>query len=179
MVEKAPKHTNLHIQPKPKGGARPGAGRPTTYSQEMSDTITKLIVDENTNLWRICKRPGMPEYSVVWGWMSRHPEFDLAYRKACAERAHHVAREIEELEDLVLLGVYSPQQASVVTTMKRWRAKMLNPREYGDVQRTEISAPGGGPVEFKDETSNAARIAALVGIAATRKREDDAQQLLH
>lgn len=169
----------MQAERKGPGGARPGAGRPTTYSQEMADAITNAIVNENTNLWRICKRPGMPEYSVVWGWMSRYPEFDLAYRKACEERAHHVAREIEELEDLVLLGVYTPQQAQVVTTMKRWRAKILNPRMYGDVQRTEISAPGGGPVEFKDETSNAARIAALVGIAATRKAEDDAQQLLH
>jgi hypothetical protein len=151
------------------GGARAGAGRPTLYSQAIVDEVIRLMVDEDMNLWRISKREGMPVYSTFWRWMAEHADFESAYRRAEQVRAHHVQHDIERLELKVLKGTVTPQQAAALTNMKRWRAKVMNPRVFGDVTRAEVSGPSGGPIEVKDEAATSARIASLVQLALMRR----------
>ena len=153
------------------GGKREGAGRPTLYTEEVGEEVLRLMIDENLSLVTISKRDDMPSYSTLWRWQRSYPEFEVRVSEAERARATRVPHEIAELEDEVRMEVISPAQGNTLIKAKHMRAQMMAPRDFNPVQRHELTGANGAPLELsRDESTSAARLAALVLLAVQRSQ---------
>jgi hypothetical protein len=84
--------------------------------------------------------------------------------------------EMADIERDTLDGSVDPKAANVVLSSKRWRAAKLAPKKYGDRIHTELTGADGGPVQI-DDTERAAKVAAILAHAQTR-RDADASDLV-
>jgi hypothetical protein len=73
-------------------------GAPTTYSTHMASIIC-IRIAEGESLREIVKTVGMPDRSVVYDWLLRHPSFADQYTRAREEQADTLADEIIDIAD--------------------------------------------------------------------------------
>lgn len=103
-------------------------------------------IAEGVTLRRFCAELGVDRGSLRrWAALDaeRKRQFDLARIEA--------ATAFEELADEELENAKDPFQLAKAKERGyhwRWRAAMADPRRYGN--RTEISGPGGGPIELDE-----------------------------
>lgn len=117
--------------PRVKPEDRKKTGRPTRYTQRLSDAICSELA-EGKSLRTICERPSRPTLRTVFYWLRTQPEFLQQYARAKDDSADSMADKIQEVADKTLEGKYDAQAARVAIDAFKWTASKLKPKKYGD-----------------------------------------------
>lgn len=162
-------------------------GRLSTFNREIADSICeRLAVGES--LRSICRDEGMPSDASVRRWVLADIEgFAAQYTRARDIGLDAMADEILDVADdgrndwveretargstYVALNEEALGRSRLRVDARKWYLSKLAPKRYGDTNKVELSGPDGGPVQFSD-TERAARLAAIMALAAKRKAED-------
>jgi len=140
MTDKAEKPTKQAAPKKP-------TGRPSTFSQEIADTIC-VRLGQGESLRTILKTEGMPAQGTVYVWLLKHPSFQEQYVRAREEQAETHADEIVDIADetpetvevrdkegnvvdIKLDSAYIAWQKQRIDARK-WNASKQRPKKYGD-----------------------------------------------
>jgi len=143
-------------------------GRPTTYSNHIASVICTRIA-EGESLREIVKDAGMPDRSVVYDWLLRHPSFADQYTRAREEQADTLADEIiaiaDEQPEIIAVtdkktgaliehkldGAFLQWQKNRIDARK-WTAMKLKPKKYGD--KLALGGDADAPPIKTEETSS-------------------------
>lgn len=109
------------------------AGRPTTYTIEIADTVCEQIAD-GKSMRTICKPDDMPAMSSIFKWLRIHSEFTDQYEKAKLEQAEAFT---EEMVDIADDKSGDTQRDRLRVDTRKWIASKLKPKKYGDRTTTE------------------------------------------
>jgi len=123
-------------------GKHPG-GRPSSYSQDVVDTILERIMD-GESLRSICNAPEMPAKVTVLKWLRDNEEFATHYTRAKEEQADSLEDDILAVADNPSLD---PADKRVRIDARKWIAAKLKPKKYGDKVTQEHTGPNGGAVQ--------------------------------
>ena len=144
-------------------------GAPTTYNTHIAMVICMRIA-EGESLREIVKTDGMPDRTVVYDWLLRHPEFANQYTRAREEQADTLADEIiaiadEQPEVIAVVdkktgaliehkldGAFLQWQKNRIEARK-WTAMKLKPKKYGDRMAVE-GVEGGAAIKTEDTNAN-------------------------
>jgi hypothetical protein len=148
----------------PKATKRPprrsGPGRPTMYSPELADEIcTRVGLRESMS--QICSLPGMPTERTILAWRLRHDDFAEKLERARQHRALARADKIDDYVAQLAAGKLDPNAARVMIDAEKWQASKELPKRYGDKITTEVSGPGGQPVQVESTAAVRALVEAL------------------
>ena len=91
------------------------AGRPTTYSEELTA--------------KICRDDDMPSMASIFLWLGKYPEFSESYTRAREAQAETHADRIVEIADDETLD---PNHKRIMVDARKWVAAKLKPKRYGD-----------------------------------------------
>lgn len=161
-------------------GESRGRGRPSTYSEEMANTICERLADGESLLAILENGDGMPAYRTVMQWLEAHEDFAQNYARS---RAVHADREFERIQQIAddgsndwiesndpnnpgyrLNGENIARSRLRVDTLK-WRLGRMAPKKYGDRTAVEMTGADGGPIVTRDETQGLGAVkAALVAM---------------
>lgn len=169
------------------------AGRPSSYTQEMANTICELIAD-GQSLRSICQADDMPAKSTVFKWLTQNKDFADQYARARETQADAIFDEILSISDEktvaleygegdekavveVALDSVAVQRNRLRVDARKWMAGKLRPKVYGDKQTLEHSGPDGGPIEHTHAVSAETRglLEGLSSIGANRGAETPVQ----
>jgi hypothetical protein len=163
---KTPKaQTQAQGSPAPKKNP---VGAPTTYNTHIATVICTRIA-EGESLREIVRTDGMPDRTVVYDWLLRHPEFANQYTRAREEQADTLADEIIAIADespeidqikdkegnvidLKIDSGYVAYQKQRIEARK-WTAMKLKPKKYGDRVALE-GVEGGAAIKTEDTNAN-------------------------
>jgi len=147
------------------------------YTPELGAEICKRMVTRcpirrrMLSLTEICAAEDMPHEETVRRWRKLHPDFGGLYAHAREERTHIMAEEVVEISDQEPDNVRARNRMDA----RKWFASRVNRRDYGDKVDSEISGPGGKPIEINsgDMTEAARRIAFMLraGFEAQKRAE--------
>jgi hypothetical protein len=172
MPETAKKPAKASNATKPRGKAPAPAknpvGAPTTYNNHIA-TVICMRIAEGESLREIVKTNGMPDRTVVYDWLLRHPEFANQYTRAREEQADTLADEIIAIADespeidqikdkegnvldLKIDSGYVAYQKQRIEARK-WTAMKLKPKKYGDRVALE-GVEGGAAIKTEDTNAN-------------------------
>ena len=144
-------------------------GAPTTYNTHIAMVICMRIA-EGESLREIVKTDGMPDRTVVYDWLLRHPEFANQYTRAREEQADTLADEIiaiaDEQPEIIAVtdkktgaliehkldGAFLQWQKNRIEARK-WTAMKLKPKKYGDRVALE-GVEGGAAIKTEDTNAN-------------------------
>ena len=167
-------------------------GRKSDYSREVAAAICAEIAVGKC-LREICASAGMPGMTTVFRWLAQHEEFRAMYGAARQAQADYLAEELLEIADdarndwverrredgtiVTVLNGEHIQRSRVRIDTRKWLLAKLQPKKYGDVQQTQLTGPGGGPLQVERSLSalgdlSDAELAFLEGIV--RRRACDA-----
>jgi len=143
-------------------------GAPTTYNTHITSIIC-IRIAEGESLREIVKTAGMPDRTVIYDWLLRHPEFANQYARAREEQADTLADEIiaiadespETVEvrdkngnvlDIKIDSGYVNYQRQRIDARK-WTAMKLKPKKYGDRVALE-GVEDGAAIKTEDTNAN-------------------------
>lgn len=100
--------------------------------------LTKMVqmIEQGMPHRVIAKAAGVP-VSSLWSWMNSTPE----RRQACARARQRAAQSMDEMAEQVLMEARDPfelAKAKELAVHYRWRAKVMNPKGYGDRVDVEV-----------------------------------------
>ena len=154
---------------KPVAPKKNPVGAPTTYNTHIANVICMRIA-EGESLREIVRTDGMPDRTVVYDWLLRHPEFANQYTRAREEQADTLADEIiaiadEQPEVIAVVdkktgaliehkldGAFLQWQKNRIEARK-WTAMKLKPKKYGDRVALE-GVEGGAAIKTEDTNAN-------------------------
>lgn len=154
-------------------------GRPTLYSDNLSDKICSLL-SEGQSLRAVCREEGMPCAATVFSWLRTIPEFLEQYEKAKQESADAMVDEILDIADnanndwMEISGDSEGykqngeaiQRSRLRVDTRKWIASKLKPKKYGDKLETVHS----GSIGLKDLSD--AQLDARLGSIIEPESED-------
>lgn len=172
-----------------------GAGRPTTYTEELTaEILSRLAGGESMNA--ICKEDDMPSRQTVFLWLRTYPDFMNMYVIAKEEAADVYAEDIVDIADNeVTQPLIDPEtkmpvldkrghvvrvkdnvsvnHARLRIDARKWVASKLKPKKYGDRVAQEITGKDGGPIEYSSISDGElnARIEALLNACSNPDKE--------
>ena len=132
----------------------PANGRPSSYTQEIADTICTRIA-EGESLRTICVSDDIPSITSVRRWLAdeKRDGFRLQYACAREEQADFYADAIIEIADTE----EDPQKARVRIDARKWYAGKLKPKKYGEriaspvtISNVNITADGMTDAELEE-----------------------------
>lgn len=123
-------------------------GRPSKYSEEMTDKLCELI-SQGKSLRYICSLPEMPSETRVYAWLSENESFRDKYARARELQAEFYANEIVEIADSVQEDVSAVAKARLQVDTRKWVASKLAPKKYGDKVQQEVSGDLGVNMSLK------------------------------
>lgn len=138
-------------------------GRPSTYSDEIANTICDEIA-KGRSLKSICDNDeGMPVMSTVFLWLSKNNEFSENYARAKDSSAEVDHEKLEEIGDIAIEDskTVDPKAAgAVVSAYKlkadniKWLMERKKPKKYGS--KVDLTSGGepikGNTIVFSDFT---------------------------
>jgi hypothetical protein len=155
-------------------------GRPSIYSDELADKICDEVM-EGKSLVTICREPGMPHRLTVLRWLTdeKHQYFCDSYARAKEIQADKFAEEIIDIADNVELGETVTEKPTgterkfgdmtehrrLKIDARKWYAAKLSAK-YREKAGVDVTNSDGS---LTDDTTRAARLAALVDTAKARK----------
>ena len=122
--------------------SKPGPGRPTIYSDEISLEVCQRIAMREP-LSKICSDPRMPCETTIYNWKFKHPEFMANYARAREHRADARADAIDDYMELLKAGKLDPHAARVLIDAEKWQAGKENAKRYSDIIRAEVTGSDG------------------------------------
>lgn len=165
-------------------------GRPTIYTPQLAAIICERLA-AGESLRAICRDEGMPNRSTVSDWVIRDIDgFSGQYTRARDFGLDELADEILGIADNPQEGVRREESEDgykevredmlghrkLQVDARKWYLSKLAPKKYGEKIQQEITGANGGPLEIS-ETDRAAKVAALIAQAQTR-RDTDASDLI-
>ena len=138
------------------------AGRPTDYSDELSDLIcSRLSIGESMR--SICLDADMPVQTTMFRWLREKPEFKQQYEISKEESAESLADEMVFIADhevsqpvmedglpvmidgvpVMTVDTVAVAHAKLRIDTRKWAASKLKPKKYGDRQHIEHSGKVG------------------------------------
>ncbi|TGT36205.1 terminase small subunit protein [Mesorhizobium sp. M8A.F.Ca.ET.165.01.1.1] len=135
--------------------------RPTSYSQEIADTICERLAD-GQSLRSICEAEDMPSRSTVFNWLlkSDHAAFLDQYTRA---RELQTDGHVDEMPDIAddsrndymtrtngdgstteQLNSENIQRARLRIDTRKWIAERMRPKKYGS--KVALTDGDGGPL---------------------------------
>lgn len=147
-------------------------GRQSIYTPELAERVLAELRKHGSTL-KAAKAVGI-ERETITRWCELFPDFEPHYARAKAEGIDalvedtiNIADEPPPSTDKGAVDTGAVAHAKLRIETRRWYAERLAARKYGVLQKTEISGPGGGPIEI-DETARASRVAALLATGKDR-----------
>lgn len=153
-----------------------GAGRPSSYNQEIADKICEKVATTALSLRTICDDDNMPCVATVLNWLGSNAEFLAQYTRAKEAQADYLAEEMLDIADdgsndfmTIVKGDESYEvenkewtsRSKLRLETRKWIASKLKPRKYGDKLEVEqkltvVNAPSWleetiPPVERPDQ----------------------------
>jgi hypothetical protein len=134
-------------------------GRPTKYKEEYVDLAYKfcLLGADDKDLARMFD----VEEQTINNWKTEHPEFFESLKRGkeeadatIAQKLYHRAKGYEHPEDKIFNDNGKPLIVPTIkhyppdTTAAIFWLKNRQPQRWRDRVETEISGPGGGPIQF-------------------------------
>lgn len=150
-------------------------GRPTTYTEEISEALCEEIASTSEGLEAICaRRADFPAWRTVYQWIAKNPSFAQRYDRAREAQARLYVEEITPIADDTA-DASNPvvvQSAKLRIETRRWLASKLLADVYGD--KLDLTSKG----EKLEAPSHAidARIQSIV-LTAQRRQAGDADGL--
>jgi hypothetical protein len=149
------------------------AKQPVRRSDEIENEIlTRLAAGET--LRAICRSENMPDASAVVQWCDSSVGVDggFAQRYAHARRLglDAIAEETIAIADDVSLD---PAGRRVAVDARKWLLSKMRPDKYGDRVATEISGPGGAPVQMEINAAKESLETRIAGITARLRESGD------
>ena len=105
------------------------AGRPSSFTHEISDEICEGLMD-GKSLVQICQSDSMPNRMTVIRWMDKHPEFAACIVRAREEQGEYMDHLVNKTADECTPE--NAQAARVKIAAYQWRAAKLKPKKFGD-----------------------------------------------
>jgi hypothetical protein len=129
-------------------------GRPSIYSQELTDTICARIAD-GQSLRRICRDEGTPGLTTIFMWLREYPEFRDQYELAKSSQADAMEEDMLDIADTppAMTADGKVDSADVAhmrlrIDTRKWIASKLKPKKYGDKIEQEIKGEVGLTVQI-------------------------------
>ena len=113
--------------------AKPRIGRPTKYSEQLSDEICRRLA-EGEPFAKICRDEHLPNFSTIWRWERANPEFKAQTQMALEHGTHYLASDCLRIADDTEMDV--PNRKLMVDTRMRLIGKW-NRKGYGDKVEVE------------------------------------------
>lgn len=140
-----------------RGGARPGAGRPSTFTKEIAKEICHRLC-EGEPLRQICRDDHMPPWRTVHDWRHTNPDFEKEYQLARDLGMDAIAEDLLSISDTPTIGITKTYKGGELAEAKEedmlghrklqieTRLKLLakwNPKKYGEslTHRGDANAP--------------------------------------
>lgn len=111
-------------------------GRPSVYTAELAERICDAVAGGVT-LCALEHTAGFPARSTIWRWCKTYSAFNAALTDARQAAANSYADEQVYIADTDP----DPQRARVRAEARRWLAKCIAPRQYGDKLDLSIIDP--------------------------------------
>jgi len=178
---------------------KPKTGRPTKYSAARAKLICDAIGSGQTAR-EIAAAQGTP-WQTICNWRDRYPEFAAQLKAAQAARAELMAAEILEIADdssADFIEFETPsgrirrepnhelvQRSRLRVETRKYLMEKWSPKEYGNVNRLELTGAGGGPILLEQltlvamERLQAERAAAASNGPKMIEDAEDAPRLMH
>lgn len=150
------------------GQATQPMGRPSTYSEEITDRICNLMTG-GMSLRKICMQDDFPDAATVYRWLDKYDEFRDKYARAREAATEDMLEEILEIADSTEID---PNDKRVRIDTRKWAMGKLKPKKYGERTTHELGNKDGEA--FKVEASIDAQ--ALVTTVAELMRAQKADQ---
>jgi hypothetical protein len=116
----------------------------STYDPAVAELICAEIA-VGKSLYKIAMEHAcVPSLQTVYHWTRVFPEFSLMYTRAREDQQSYYVDQLVAISDDN--SIPSDQKRVMVDTRK-WLASKLNRTTYGDVNKTEHTGPGGGPIQ--------------------------------
>jgi hypothetical protein len=157
-MKKTDKKTDVQVLPK---AAVATTGRPSTYTPEIAQTVLERLANGEL-LVDICKDDGIPAARTVRGWVLDDREgFAAQYERARMLGCYAMADEIQRIADdtkgdaivgedgAVVVNHENVQRARLRVDTRKWLLSKLLPKQFGDRVETQITGPGGGPLQLQ------------------------------
>ena len=129
-------------------------GRLTKYGDEAYQAILVDLAN-GIPLAKAIGGKDRPSRTRLFQKIAEDAEFARAYDRARELRAQVRIEKIEDTVEKVLCGQYEPAAAKVALDSLWKLAAKEDPKRYSDVQRQELSGPGGRDlIPPKEELSN-------------------------
>lgn len=155
-------------------------GRPSTYSQEITDTIC-LRLAGGESLLSICQDDDMPAQRTVFQWLSKHKEFVQKYAAAREAWADAEFERMMEIADEPVIGIKTVEKfikgepvtetisgdmverARLQIDTRKWALARMSPRKYSEKSFQGALGADGQPIDMP-KMSDAQIAAALTAI---------------
>ena len=136
--------------------------------EEIMDYVCDALATSSRGLGNIIKSGGeefkaFPTYSTIMKWLSEDEALSDRYARAKEAQADYMADEMLDIADdgrndwmkrhqangesVEVVNSEVIQRSKIRIDTRKWLASKLKPKKYADKVQTEISGPGGGPVE--------------------------------
>src|SRR5688572_29285293 len=129
-------------------------GRPSTYSQELADSICEELA-LGQSMRNVCAAETMPAMSTVFKWLREKPEFSEQYEKAKIEAADAMAEDLLHIADTPMMGEIRTIKPDGTIEIKqdemlghrrlqvdsrKWLMSKMKPKKYGE----KVDVTSGG-----------------------------------
>ena len=150
--KKAPTKKKTTTTKKPTAKKKPG--RPTLFTQKLSDIICEWIA-LGQSLKKLCRQKKMPNNSTVMRWLANeeYAEFRDQYARARAAQADSMVDDMLDIADEKVDHSEQVQRNRLRIDTRKWLASKMKPKKYGDKVDLEIGGKEDSvpvPIMFVD-----------------------------
>ncbi len=131
------------------------------YSPEIADRICTAVATSRDGIETICKADGMPDFTTVYDWLHKRPEFADMYYKAKQFQIDLLADSCLERAEAADGSNYNETRLQIDTI--KWLASKLAPKRYGD----KVVHSGDAEAPIVISPSSEALVAFLLAKGAT------------
>lgn len=140
----------------------PVLGRPTKYSEELTERICDEMI-AGKSLRAICREDWSPAISSVLLWLAKYPIFSAQYDKARHQQSEAMFEEMMEIADDTSADKIVDADGNTKTNneavnrsrlrvdTRKWALARMAPKKYGEKVQTEHS----GLIETRNLTMEA------------------------
>ncbi|MFL5297034.1 MAG: hypothetical protein ACJ798_11700 [Phenylobacterium sp.] len=103
------------------------AGRKSSYTPELAVAVCEAIA-AGASVSAVVRRPGMPSFKVLYGWVRTNPEFQAMFIEACEWRECELRAKLQEAVDTAT--PFTLAQAKARVRAIEARIGRLTPKRY-------------------------------------------------
>lgn len=134
------------------GQATQPMGRPSTYSEEITDRICNLMTG-GMSLRKICMQDDFPDAATVYRWLDKYEDFRDKYARAREAATEDMLEEILEIADSTEID---PNDKRVRIDTRKWAMGKLKPKKYGERQIVDVGNKEGETLKVESKEDLAA-----------------------